>query len=156
MYLPHHRHTHAGFTLIEVLIASFVLAVGLTGIVATAYRMYAFARDETELMAASSYCEDVAELYNAMSWSTTSEINRTDVYENIPVETLPFFLTKNNVETKRICPLQRDGYDPVKCTVTVKTAKGFSASTLDRLSINVLLEWGPNTDRKSYQLKSGS
>jgi len=47
------------FTLIEVVVAMAVLATISAGLLATTWRLTAFARDEAEHMVADAYCHDV-------------------------------------------------------------------------------------------------
>jgi len=53
------RSLRPGFTLVEVLVASAVLATISTGLLVTSWRLAAFARDEAEHMIADAFCHDM-------------------------------------------------------------------------------------------------
>jgi len=58
-----------GFTLIEVLVATVVLAMISLGLLATSWRLTDFAREEAERMVADAYCHDVTWAVYSQSYS---------------------------------------------------------------------------------------
>jgi len=122
------------FTLVEVLVASAILAIFSTGLVATTWRMMAFAEDEAEHMAADAYCHDVM-------WSVFSQkfenIESIDEFTIDAAKELPHIVSTDILgRTSVVYPLWRS-----QDRSMLPTCEVVAGGTATNKSITVTVRW---------------
>jgi len=121
-----------GFTLVEVLLASFILVLFPVGAVMTTLRLEQFARVQTERMAAAAFCEDV---YNRC---LREENFAEQDWRNLAASGIPVPEIRLKGSTEWVNPLKRGAYREPQYRITVK-AKNARDRAYD---VRVSLRWG--------------
>jgi len=134
-----------GFTLVEVLMAAFILSLLATGALATTWRLAGFARNKASELAAENFCSDIAMSYLSQDLSllvdpTKPVLKKTfATSERETCRLFPRFRGKDFLgETKTVVPFWRDGYKNPTLTVWVTN----TTAAVGTRVISVSLDWG--------------
>jgi len=135
-----------GFTLVEVLVATSVLAVMSTGFLTTVWCLVGFARDQADHMAADAYCHDLMWAVYSQNYADIAARGRfrLDVTNELPwVEMKDVF-----GRTKVVRPLMRHDGDMIpECEVQVTENE---AKTSKRITVS--LRWHVRGQLQTHNL----
>jgi len=148
-----------GFTLIEVLIAAFVLSILATGTIATTWSLAGFARKKASALSAEAFCSDIAMAYLSLKPEDLEGLALS--YPHQPVlkkqfssrerdaskggsKMFPRFRGKDFLGASTdVIPFWREGYKNPTLTVYVtNVVVGAGVGSAKQVRITASLDWG--------------
>jgi len=141
---------HRGFTLVEVLLAAFILTLVSVGAMITTHRLCGFAKLEVERMVAASYCSDVYMRLLRMDGANANSNSTSTIRLLKSGNKLTYRMPQKTLATiNGECILMRTGYDEPKCTI--QGSKNFAGKiSEDDLQVIIAIEWGPEFDKRTF------
>jgi len=134
------------FTLVEILVATAVLALMSVGFLSTVWHLVGFAQDQADFMAADAYCHDLLWATYSQDYADIAarETFRLNVDKELPrVEMRDLFGRE-----KVVRPLMRHSGDMVpECEVLVSENEGRTEKT-----ITIVLHWQTRGEAQSHRV----
>jgi len=142
--------SHSGFTLVEVIVASGVLAVLSAGLLATTWAMVRFARGEAERMMADNLAHDVMRAVYSQKFDGINPISKC-VFD--PDIALPQIVSQKvtGKPIDPVCSLWRDRVESKRPYFEVEvTGKDATETSSASKTIKVTVHWWDGTEWQSH------